>query len=116
MDKNYSKEINLYTNRFVNLNTNYCDGINPSEVKTYKLGNEKLISVWTNYLVSSLETNKIIEQIESETKKKIEFMTCGNKTVYDGDDICIGKFEKDDMSNILVLLEDIPIGIPVYIK
>jgi hypothetical protein len=109
----------LYKNRFVNLNTNYLDGINPSEVKTYKLDNGKFVSVWTNYQVSSLDTNKIIEQIELETKKKIEFMTCGNKTVFDGDEISIGKLDKldeSDIRNILVLLEDIPIGIPVFVK
>jgi ubiquitin-activating enzyme E1 len=118
-DKNYLKHIDLYKNRFVNLNTNYLDGINPSKMQTYKLDNGKSVSVWTNYIVSSLETSKIIEQIESETKKKIEFMTCGNKTVFDGDEISIGKLDlldSSDKSNILVLLEDIPIGIPVFIK
>jgi ubiquitin-activating enzyme E1 len=119
LDKNFVKHIDLYKNRFVNLNTNYLDGINPSEVKTYKLDNGKFVSVWTNYQVSSLDTNKIIEQIELETKKKIEFMTCGNKTVFDGDEISIGKLDKldeSDIRNILVLLEDIPIGIPVFVK
>lgn len=116
MDKKFSKDIDLYKNRFVNLNTNYCDGINPSQVKTYKLDNGGLISVWTNYTVSSFDTDKVIEQIELVTKKKIEFMTCGNKTVFDGDDISISKLEKENTSNILVLLEDIPFGIPVFIK
>jgi ubiquitin-activating enzyme E1 len=116
LDKKFSKDIDLYKNRFVNLNTNYCDGINPSEVKTYKLYNDKLVSQWTNYIVSSFDTNEIIKQIELETKKKIEFMTCGNKTVFDGDDISISKLEKENKSNLLVLLEDIPFGIPIFIK
>ena len=46
--------------------------------------------------------------------KKIEFMTSGNSTVYDGDTININFIEKK--SNILVLLEDIPIGISVLIS
>ena len=116
LDKKFLKDIDLYKNRFVNLNINYSDGINPSEIKTYKLNNDKLVSIWTNYLVSSLDTNKIIEQIESETKNKIEFMTCGNKTIFDGDEISIGKLNKLDTSNILILLEDIPIGITVFVK
>ena len=116
LDKKLSKDINLYKNRFVNIDINYCDGINPSEVKTYKLDNDKIISIWTNYTVSSFDTNKVIEQIQLETKKKIEFMTCGNKTVFDGDDIIIGKLEKENTSKILVLLEDIPLGINVFIK
>jgi hypothetical protein len=40
-------------------------------------------------------------------------MTQGNKTMYDGDDINIDKIDIDDRSNILILLEDIPIGIPL---
>lgn len=119
LNKNFSKDIILYKNRFVNLNTNYCDGIIPAEVKTYKLDDGSTVSVWTNYSVSSLDTNKIIQQIEFETKKKIEFMTCGNKTIYDGDEINISKLdnlEKSDLSNILILLEDIPIGIPIFVK
>lgn len=115
-DKKKLKEIDLYKNRFVNLNINYCDGINPSDVKKYKLSNDKIVSVWTNFIVSSLETEQIIKQIESETNKKIEFMTCGNKTIFDGDEISVNKLEKSNVSNLLILLEEIPIGIPVFIK
>jgi len=107
------KDIDLYKNRFVNLNTNYLDGINPSPVQVYKLGDNLNLSVWSNFKSSSLNTFQIISQIELETKKKIEFMTQGNKTVYDGDDISIDVIDVNDKSNILVLLEDVPIGIPV---
>lgn len=107
------KDIDLYKNRFVNLNTNYLDGINPSPVQVYKLGDNLNLSSWSNFKSSSLNTEQIINQIELETKKKIEFMTQGNKTVYDGDDISIDIIDANDKSNILVLLEDVPIGIPV---
>jgi ubiquitin-activating enzyme E1 len=115
-DSKFSKDIDLYKNRFVNLNNNYCDGINPSQVKTYKLPNNKNISIWTSYTVTSLKTSKIIEQIQSETNKKIEFITCGNATIFDGDDITIDNINNLDLSNILILLEDIPFGIPVFYK
>lgn len=113
-------DIDLYKNRFVNLNTNYLDGINPSPIQVYKLGDDNnngnlYLSVWTNFKTSSLNTEQIISQIELETKKKIEFMTHGNKTIYDGDDISINIIDTNDKSNILVLLEDIPIGIPVLV-
>lgn len=110
------KDIDLYKNRFVNLNTNYLDGINPSPIQVYELGDNLNLSVWSNFKSSSLNTEQIISQIEFETKKKIEFMTHGNKTVYDGDDISIDTIDTNDKSNILVLLEDIPIGIPVLVS
>lgn len=111
--KEHHKDIDMYKNRFVNLNTNYCDGINPSSSFDYKLDNGNNISIWTNFKTSHINTDQIINQIESETKKKIEFMTQGNKTVYDGDDINIDKIDPENKSNILVLLEDVPIGIPL---
>lgn len=106
-------DIDLYKNRFVNLNTNYLDGINPSPIQVYKLDGDLNLSAWSNFKTSTLITEQIINQIESKTKKKIEFMTLGNKTVYDGDDISISVIDARDKSNILVLLEDVPIGIPV---
>ncbi len=111
--KDNLKDIDMYKNRFVNLNTNYCDGINPSPSLNYKLDDETNISVWTNIKTSHINTDKIISQIELETKKKIEFITQGNKTVYDGDDISIDKIDLEDKNSILILLEDIPLGIPL---
>lgn len=113
LDKENLKDIDSYKNRFVNLNTNYIDGINPYPVQNYKLDNGKNISVWTNFTTDTLNTNDVINQIEANTRKKIEFMTQGNKTIYDGDDINIDTIDIYDKNDILVLLEDIPIGIPV---
>lgn len=106
-------DINMYKNRFVNLNINYCDGINPSPTQIYKLNNDINISVWTNFKSNTYNTQEIINKVESETKKKIEFMTQGNKTVYDGEDISIDLIDSNDKSNILILLEDVPVGIPI---
>ena len=112
-DKETDKDISMYKNRFVNLNTNYCDGINPSYSINYKLDNDNNISVWSNFKTSHTDTEQIINEIESKTNKKIEFMTQGNKTLYDGDDINIDKIDIENRSDILILLEDIPIGIPL---
>jgi ubiquitin-activating enzyme E1 len=110
------KNINFYKNRYLNLNINYCDGVNPSPVQTFKLYNDTNITLWTNFKITNLNTNQIISQIEAETKKKIEFMTHGNKTIYDGDDIYIDIIDPDDKNTILVLLEDIPIGLVVLLE
>ena len=110
-----SKDISKYKNRFVNLNINYYDGIEPGAVKKYKLDNDKEISLWTNFKTSYNKTNLIIDEIYNYTNKKIEFITCDNETVYDGDEINIDVIDNKN-SEILILLEDIPIGIPVYIK
>lgn len=113
-----TKDIDLYKNRYVNLNTNYCDGINPTKVKMYKLDNGNELSLWTNFSVSNLDTSKIINQIEQLTGKKITFMLCGNKIAFDGDDIIIHKLDKldaFDMNKIEILFDDIPFGIPIQI-
>ena len=110
----YESEINIYKNRFVNLNINYCDGITPCSVPKYNLENGNYINIWTHFKVKSNITEEILEEIQNNTMKKIEFMTSGNSTVYDGDTININFIEKK--SNILVLLEDIPIGISVLIS
>ena len=110
------EDIDLFKNRFINLNINYYDGITPSIVLNHKLYDNKFISVWTKFIINSFDTLEIINKIESDTQKKIEFMTINNKTVYDGEEININTFQKDNINNILILLEDIQIGIPVYIK
>lgn len=109
-----SKDIDLYKNRFVNLNTNYCDGINPSNVKNIVLNNGKHINAWTNFKTSMIDTDKIIDKIESDTMRKIEFMIQGSKTIYDGEDICIEKIDPNNKDDVVVLLEDINFGIPVF--
>jgi len=110
------KEIDFYKNRFVNLNINYCDGINPLLAQKFKLNNNQLISLWSNFTTEYDDTDKIIEQIQKQTNKKIEFMTMGNMTLFDGNEINISKVDKSNSSNVLILLEDIPIGIPVFVK
>jgi len=108
-------DINLYKNRYVNLNTNYCDGINPTDVKLYDINSNLKISTWTIFKVNSNKTSDIIDQIEKYTMKKIEFMTSSNKTIFDGDEININKINEEDKNNLLILLEDVPIGIPLSI-
>ena len=111
---NNKKEIDIYKNRYVNMDINYYDGINPNKVKKYKFDLED-ISIWSNFTVNSKNTSDILEEIEKKTLKKIEFMTCGNKTIYDGDIININTIEEKN-SNLLILFENVPIGVNVFIK
>jgi ubiquitin-activating enzyme E1 len=108
-NKNNSTNKNYYKNRFANLNINYCDGIEPSSCKKYDN-----LSTWSKITVFSRETNKIIEEIKEKYNKKVEFITLGNKTVFDGDDILIENIDKNN--EILILLEDIPIELSLIIE
>jgi len=114
--KNYDKmkiinneSVNSYKNRFVNLNINYCDGIEPGKCKKYDN-----YSVWSKIVVSTNETVEIIKQIEDITNKKVEFITSNDKTVFDGDNIIIKNINKID--KIEILLEDIPIALRIIIN
>lgn len=106
-DINNQNDINIYKNRFVNLNINYCDGITPEKCKKYEN-----FSLWSKIKVSNTNTVDIITEIELITNKKVEYITSDNKTVYDGEEIKIDNINFEEV--ILVLLEDIPLGIPIY--
>lgn len=112
---NYKNEIDIYKNRFVNLDINYCDGINPMSPVIYKLNNNIPLTLWTSFDVSSDETELIIKEIYQKTNKKVEYMTWGNKTVYDGDDIIIDNINSS-IEDILVLIEDVPLGLTIITK
>lgn len=118
-------DIDKYKNRFVNLNTNYCDGINPNPIKRFKTSDNDCVSEWVIFKVNSNKTREMIEQIETISKKKVEFMTWGNQTIFDGDEICVELIcnstsstnsTNSNNSNILVLLEGIEIGFQVYLN
>lgn len=105
-DNTYRNDINLYKNRFVNLNINYYDGITPEKCKKYEN-----FSLWSKIKVSNINTDDIITEIELITNKKIEYLTSDNKTVFDGEEIKIDNINFEEA--ILVLIEDIPLGIPI---
>ena len=108
-----NNDINIFKNRFVNLNINYCDGINPAFPKNYLLKNGNKLNLWTNFNISTNLTNLIIEEIYFKTNKKVDFIIYGNDTVYDGDTIIINEINSNQ-NEIIVLLEDIPFGIYLY--
>lgn len=105
------KDIELYKNRFINIDTNYCDGVNPLPSSNYKLKNGNNISLWTIFKTSFINTKQIINQIETETNEKIEFMMQENITIYDGNDIFINQI--DIHNKIIILLGDIEMEFPL---
>ncbi len=105
-------DINIYKNRFVNLNTNYIDGINPVKPERQILNN-KSISVWTKITVNSFATSEVIQQINEYTQNTVEFMTMGAETVYDGCDIFIDTIDFDLKVLALVIIDDKPIELKI---
>ena len=104
----FDSDINIYKNRFVNLNINYIDGINPARPER-QIINSKSISVWTKIVVSTNSTADIIEYINGYTSNNVEFITMGNETVYDGDTVFIDIINFDLKVLALIMVGDKPI-------
>ena len=107
-------DINLYKNRFVNLNINYIDGITPGQVPISNLG---LIdfSLWDRLEVETNSIEQIMNHIYKVTGKKVDYLMHGNEVIYDGDIIYKNCVDLSSM-NLVSLIEDIDIEIPVYMK
>jgi ubiquitin-activating enzyme E1 len=101
-----------WKNRFVNLNINYIDGITPSLAPVVQIGKLKL-SLWDKILVSTNSVAKIMEHVLTITGKKVEYMMQGNEVIYDGD-IVHKEYCDVEKLNLVCLVEDIEIEIPIY--
>ena len=108
----FDSDINLYKNRFVNLNNNYIDGINPGRPER-QIINSKSISVWTKISVNSDITADIIEQINQYTKNKVEYLTAGTDTIYDGDDVLIQSVNFNSKVLALIMIGEKPIELKI---
>lgn len=105
---NFDSDIDIYKNRFVNLNINYIDGINPAKPERHVLNN-KSICVWTKINVNSNNTDQVINFINDYTQNQVEYMTMGSETVYDGDSILINSINFDQKVLALIMIGDKPI-------
>ncbi len=105
-------DINIYKNRFVNLNTNYIDGINPGKPERTIIGNSS-ISVWSKIDVTNDLTENVIEEINLITKNKVEYLTCGSETIYDGDDIIVNKINFQHKVLALIMIDDKPVELKI---
>jgi ubiquitin-activating enzyme E1 len=108
------KDIELYKNRFVNLNTNYIDGITPVTVAISKVGNLEL-SLWERIEVDTNSIEKIMEQVYKITGKKVEYLMHGNEVIYDGENIYKNYVDMTNL-NLVSLIEDVATEVPIYIK
>lgn len=113
LDSSNDSDIDVYRNRFINLNINYIDGPNPAKPQTTICPNGIKISVWSKFKVSSDITSKVLEQIEQALATKITFLTSGSETIFDGDDIYSDKinFTNEVVGVITINEQDIPINI-----
>ena len=110
-NKSDKNNLDIYKNRFVNTSINYCDGITPYTPKYTVLNNKKL-SLWDRFTVSTNNVPDIIKEIEDFTKTKLEYLTQGNEAIYDGDVIL--KSNIDFNHNITALLGEEFI-LPIYV-
>lgn len=103
---NSQDDIDKYYNRFINLDVNYCDGINPVKSRKIVLDNYTF-DIWTCLTVDKtmLSTEHIIKQIETQTNTKVDFIEQGTTTLFDGTDILIPN--ANDHEKLLVMFEGI---------
>lgn len=107
-------DIDYYKNRFVNLNTNYIDGITPNKVEINKLGNLDF-TLWDRLEVETNNVEKIMEQVYKLTGKKVSYLMHGNEVIYDGENI-YKNFVNINNINLISMLEDLEKEIPIYLK
>ncbi len=110
-NKSEKDNLDYYKNRFVNTSINYCDGITPY-TPTFTVFNNKKLSLWDRLFINTTDVDKILKEIENYTYNKVEYLTCGNEVIYDGDTIF-----KSNISNInenLVALIGENFTLPIY--
>ncbi len=108
----FDSDIDLYKNRFINLNNNYIDGINPGKPERTIIDN-KPISIWSKIDVESTLTENVIDEINRITKNKVEFLTCGTNTIYDGDDILVPSIDFENKVLALVMINEKPVELKI---
>jgi ubiquitin-activating enzyme E1 len=114
-DRKPSKEtIEQYKNRFVNLNTNYIDGMTPVPAPISKFGNLDF-TLWDRLEVETNCIEKILEEVQKTTGKKIEYLMHGNEVIYDGE-IIYKHYVDLSKVNLVSLIEDIATEVPIYLK
>lgn len=112
--KSDKKDIELYKNRFVNMNTNYIDGITPTNAEIYKVGSLDF-TLWDKLQVDTNNIEKIMEQVYKLTGKKVEYLMHGNEVIYDGEIIYKNYVDLSSV-NLVSMLEDFEKEFPIYLK
>jgi ubiquitin-activating enzyme E1 len=113
-EKPSKTDIDLYKNRFVNLNTNYIDGITPVPVSVSKIGNLDF-TFWDRLEVETNSIEKIMDYVYKLTGKKVEYLMHGNEVIYDGD-VVYKNYVDLSHTNLVSLIEDTPNEVAIYIK
>jgi ubiquitin-activating enzyme E1 len=106
--------IDYYKNRFVNLNTNYIDGITPNKANINKIGSWNF-TLWDRIEVDTNNIEKIMEQVFNLTGNNISYLMHGNEVIYDGENI-YKNFVDLSSVNLVSIIEDLDEEIPIYLK
>ena len=107
-------DIEYYKNRFVNLNTNYIDGITPTKAEVNKIGSLEL-TLWDRLEVDTNNIEKVMEQVYKLTGKKVEYLMHGNEVIYDGETIFKNYVDMSSL-HLVSLIEDVSTEVPIYLK
>lgn len=110
-NKTGADNLDIYKNRFINTSINYCDGITPYTPK-YTILNNKKLSLWDRFTVTTTFVADMIREIENFTKAKLEYLTQANEVIYDGDTIL--KENIVSKNNIMALIGEEFI-LPIYV-
>lgn len=112
----FDSDIDIYKNRFVNLNTNYFDGINPAKSIRYKLSDNLTISLWTCFNVNTNITCDIIKEIEEKINYKIDcIINLVDKSIIYNDDVIELEIINPQVK-LVILLNDALIDNMVFIN
>ena len=106
-------QIEYYKNRFVNLNTNYIDGITPTKAVVNKIGNLNL-TLWDKIKVKTNNIEKIMDDIYKMTGKKVSYLMQRNEIIYDGETLYKNYVDTD--INLVSLVDDYELEIPIYFE
>jgi ubiquitin-activating enzyme E1 len=114
-EKPDKKDIELYKNRFVNLNINYIDGINPGKAKITKIGNYEF-SIWNKIIINSKCVETILEKIFEIVGLAVEYLMQGETLIFDGETILINHISSTDLCLFCLVQGFDEIAIPIFIK
>jgi ubiquitin-activating enzyme E1 len=130
----FKKDINIYKDRYINLNINYHMGNNPSECKKHYFldennsssdtNNKNYLTLWSKFTSQLNNTNEILKSISEQTNKLLTVYLidqCENPNNYIVDDeivqikntnseYCIVIFNEYDMEFFVTILENFKIN------
>lgn len=110
-----TKDIELYKNRFANLNINYIDGNNPGKAKINKVGNYKF-SIWNNIIINTKCVETILKNIYEIVGLPVEYLMQGETVIFDGETILINYITSTDVCLFCLVKDNEELPLQIFIK